>query len=111
MLPLDQDLQKPKDSLSDFKNIATRVLHYLPNVISHVERKGDYDVLTSQIAGTTKYVRPVNRTLFLDDAENFCQYYTRFTEVLAKIRYGDLLSEEEKYVIDKTVYTIQQSHI
>ncbi|MFO7999932.1 MAG: hypothetical protein R6U46_01720 [Marinilabilia sp.] len=109
MLPLDQDLQKAKESLTGFEDISRRVLNYLPNVISSVERKGNYDVLTSQIAGTTKYLRPINRTLFFYDVDDFCQSFLDFREVLVKIRSKDLLSEEEKNIIDRTVYTIQQS--
>ncbi len=109
MLPLDQDLQKAKDSLTGFEHISKRVLNYLPNVISSVERKGSYDVFTSHIAETTKYLRPINRTLFLDDVNDFSQFFLNFRDILTKIRSGILISEEEKYIIDKTVYTIQQS--
>lgn len=41
MLPLDKDLQKPKNTLKEFYCIAKRVKEYMPNVLSHSVDKND----------------------------------------------------------------------
>lgn len=42
MQPLAKDLQKPKKTLKEFRDIAVRILKYLPSVISEKKEKGDY---------------------------------------------------------------------
>lgn len=39
MIPLDKDLQKVKKSLTEFGNVAVRVLQYLPNVLTNALKK------------------------------------------------------------------------
>jgi hypothetical protein len=60
MISLAKDLQKVKSNIEEFGEITIRVLQYLPNVLSSHEKKNDYTIHTSQIAGTTKYIRPIN---------------------------------------------------
>lgn len=71
MLPLDKDLQKVKLNFFEFGVITKRVLQYLPNVISNSEEKGKYVIYSSRIAGTTKFIRPLNKNLFLENTESF----------------------------------------
>ena len=63
MVPLDKDLQNRKKSLKEFKDITIRVLDYLPNVLSTFNDKNDYRIYSSVIAGTTRYIRPINQKL------------------------------------------------
>ncbi len=77
MNPLVDDLQRPKKSLAEFEEITQRVLSYLPNVVSGFEEKNGYRIYLSEIAGTKKYIRPINTDLFINDpltfSSNFCQ--------------------------------------
>jgi len=110
MNPLDIDLQTPKKTLSEFGDITLRVLNYLPNVISQEQIKNDYIILTSRIAGTTKYVRPINRILFLRDPNNFENSFDSVITILQLLRKKkSKISFEQKALVDKTLYTIQQS--
>ncbi|MFC0875038.1 hypothetical protein ACE01N_00505 [Saccharicrinis sp. FJH2] len=109
MLPLDKDLQKPKNSIKEFKEISLRVLNYFPNVISNSEEKGDYLILCSNQAGNLKYVRPINRRLFITEPETFSNSVELLNNVLLKIKNKEDVTDEEKLTIDKVVYTIQQS--
>jgi hypothetical protein len=109
MIPLDKDLQTAKYNLDEFGEIAKRVLQYLPNVLSGLEVKNDYKVYSSRIAGTTKYIRPINQTLFLENEDNFIKNFTELKIILGKVKSKITLSENEKNIIDKTLYTIQQT--
>lgn len=110
MIPLDKDLQTQKKTLSEFADITLRVLSYLPIVISNRQEKHDYDILISQIAGTTKYVRPINRKLFIEDPAAFQKSLELLIIVLQRIKDRETnFSTFEKTIIDSTLYTIQQS--
>lgn len=109
MLPLDKDLQKKKTSLKEFSEIALRVLNYLPNVLSTVEEKGDYKIFSSVTAGTTKYLRPINKKIFIDDAGKFIDSIRDFDLLVEKIKNNERnFSLFEKHLIDSYLYTIQQ---
>lgn len=109
MIPLDKDLQQYKATLDDFGNITRRVLQYLPNVIGVPEEKNNYLIYSSQIAGTVKFVRPINKTLFISKLADFDVKFYVLREILVKIRNGESVAPNEKNIIDKTIYTIQQS--
>lgn len=110
MIPLDKDLQKPKTSLDQFADITLRVLNYLPNVLSEFKEKNNYRIYSSEIAGTKKYIRPINKTLFIDNSEEFAVLFKNLKQTLNKISNNEKdYSDEEKLNIDKTIYTIQQS--
>lgn len=109
MVPLDQDLQKVKQSFDQFGEITHRVLQYLPNVLTKSEVKNGYSIFTSLIAGTTKYVRPINNNLFLTKPEDFEKCFIQLKEIFEKIKSSLPVNESEKDCIDKTIYTIQQS--
>lgn len=110
MLPLDKDLQKKKISLKEFAEITLRVLNYLPNVLSKVEEKGEYKIFSSSTAGTTKYLRPINKNIFIDDPEQFIRSKVFFELLVEKIKDNRKdFSSSEKHMIDSYLYTIQQS--
>jgi len=109
MIPLDKDLQKTKKNIDEFGDVALRVLHYLPNVLSSSEVKNNYVIYSSQIAGTTKYIRPINKTLFFNSPADFTTNFGKFKEIFAEIKNGSEISSADKDIIDKTIYTIQQS--
>ena len=110
MLPLDQDLQLQKNSLQEFKEITLRVLEYFPNIITNYSEKNGYRIHTSVIAGTTKFLRPINQRLFIYSTDSFKTKFSRFREVCLWLKSGKRnLSVGEKELIDSVVYTIQQS--
>ncbi len=109
MIPLDKDLQKAKKNLDEFGDVALRVLQYLPNILSSSEEKNDYIIYASQIAGTTKYIRPINKNLFFYNPADFITNYAKLKDIFDEIKSGSEINSADKDIIDKTIYTIQQS--
>jgi len=110
MLPLDKDLQRQKSSINEFKEITIRVLDYLPNVLSGYKLKNGYKIHSSLIAGTNKFLRPINQRLFIYSSKDFVSKFSDFEGVIIKLKTkNNNWSEEEKYLIDSVLYTIQQS--
>lgn len=109
MLPLDQDLQTPKDNLEDFVKLTRRVLNHLSNVLSDQKVKGSYSIYSSSIANNVKYLRPVNNDLILFSEEEFDKYFERFEVIVSKLKERDLHFTQEDYmIVDRTIYSIQQ---
>lgn len=109
MIPLDQDLKSKKSSLKEFEQLTKRVLNYLPNVLSDYNTKSNYRIYSSEIAGTTKYLRPINEKLFTFDPEVFKQDFIILENSLSLIKNKSELSNHQKSELDSTLYTIQQS--
>jgi hypothetical protein len=109
MLPLDQDLQTPKDNLDDFANLSRRVLNHLSNVLTEHKIKDNYSIYSSVIANNVKYLRPVNNDLILFTIKEFDEYYEHFKEIVNKLKERDLQFENEDMItVDRTLYSIQQ---
>ncbi len=110
MQPLDKALQEKKTDFKEFEAIARKILNYIPNVLSGYSEKNGYRIYTSEIAGTTKYVRPINFKLFTLDINEFDEKLKTLNGTFEKIKSGDLnISPEEKENINSSLYTIQQS--
>lgn len=109
MIPLDKDLQRAKKNIAEFGEITLRVLQYLPNIISSSEEKNGYIIYSSQIAGTIKYIRPINKELFISDPESFATHFEELESIFTHIRRKSKIADSKKIIIDKTIYTIQQS--
>jgi hypothetical protein len=111
MISLINDLQEKKNSLEEFGNLAIRILEYLPNVLSEeIKEKSGYNVHYSQIAGTTKFLRPLNKELFIYSSNEFRDKLIDFKEVVNKLKTGNTnLEENDRHLIDRVLYTIQQS--
>ena len=110
MLPLDQDLKSVKNSIVEFYDLTIRVLNYLPNVLSGKVIKNDYAIHFSEIAGTKKFIRPINQNLFYYDVVEFKESFKGFVNVLEKVRSKDkALDELDKNIIDSVLYTKQQA--
>jgi hypothetical protein len=109
MLPLDKDLQRVKGNLLEFHDITIRVLQYLPNVLTTSEEKNGYLIFSSKIAGTTKYIRPINKVLFLNEPKEFEKCFGTLIDTFQKIKQHQDICNDEKALIDRTLYTIQQS--
>ncbi len=109
MIPLPTDLETPKLHLADFGTLCKRILDYLPNIISDSATKNDYRILSSVIAGTKKYARPINTSLFVSSSAEFTKQFETFIEILNKLKQRKSIGKEDLRIIDSTVYTIQQS--
>jgi hypothetical protein len=110
MISLDKDLQKNKNSLDDFFSIAKRVRAYLPNVLSDSVDKNEYTIYVSEVAGSKRYLRPINKSLYIQDDVLFEQSYSAFLNTVSKIKSQDLhFDENEQNNINSFLYTIQQS--
>ncbi|MEM7371586.1 MAG: hypothetical protein AAF587_23430 [Bacteroidota bacterium] len=110
MVSLLQDIQTPKHSLQEFSALTHRILHHLPNVITHTEKVRGYLIHASQAAGTLKYVRPVNERLFIDEPSQFLQQVEHLQAVFTRIQSGErIFSPNEHSLINGVLYTMQQS--
>lgn len=109
MKSLQEDLQTPKKNLDEFADVTKRVLDYLPNIVSERVETRDYTILSSVVAGTTKFARPVNNNLFINKIEEFKKSYKLFLDALKQIKNGKKIKREDYSTIDAVVYTIQQS--
>ncbi|MDL1957824.1 MAG: hypothetical protein LWX01_03065 [Deltaproteobacteria bacterium] len=109
MKPLPKDLQIPKKSLDDFCEVTKRVLGHLPDIVSERVTARDYIILSSVVAGTSKYARPINNNLFIFDGSAFDTEYKKFLSVIGKIKAKKAITKKEYKTIDSVVYTIQQA--
>ena len=109
MKPLSKDLQTPKKSLDDFYQVTKRVLGHLPDIVSEKASARNYLILSSIMAGTSKFARPINNDLFIFDNQVFDNQYKKFFSIIKKIKGKKSITQEEYKNIDSVVYTIQQS--
>jgi len=109
-MSLDKVLQEKKETFTEFKEVAIQVLNYLPNVINKFQIKNDYKLFSSNIAGTIKYTRPVNRILFIEDALELSNKIEKLDSIFRRIKNGDIdINISDKFIINSALYTIQQA--
>lgn len=82
MHSLSLDLQKNKNSLDEFFDLTNRILQYLPAVLTEFKDKYNFRIFSSQSAGTLKYVRPINKDLFIFDSKKFESSFEKLINVL-----------------------------
>jgi hypothetical protein len=109
MKPLPEDLQTPKRSLDEFSSVTKRVLGYLPNVVSDKTDVRGYVILSSVVAGTSRFARPINQELFIFDIDVFDTKYSEFLSVIEKLKDRVSITGREYDLIDAVVYTMQQA--
>ena len=109
MLPLDQAIQERQHTLADFCAITIRILQYLPNVLSEFSEKAPYRIYASRIAGSEKYIRPINQRLFISEVEVFRAAFSDLQRIMGLVKIGAEVREQEKEQIDSVLYTIQQA--
>ncbi len=109
-ISLAEDLQTPKTKLGEFKELTERILAHIENVITKKIQYKDYLLFTSEYAGITKRIRPINKNLFIFKIEEFNKQYSRFLKILEQLSERNFEFNKSDYlIIDKVVYTIQQS--
>jgi hypothetical protein len=96
MSSLAKDLQSSKKTIAEFFDITIRLLHHLPNVVSNTLVKNDYKILTSNIAGTIKFFRPINKNLLIENCHGFKLALEKVFKILEKLKKKDNFFEERK---------------
>jgi hypothetical protein len=105
-----EDLQTPKNALSEFYDVTIRILGHISNVVDFQSEHNGYLLLSSTTSGQTKKVRPINKELFLNSINNFKTSYNLFQEILEKLKEGQRdFTKVEYKLIDSVVYTFQQT--
>jgi hypothetical protein len=112
MPSLIEDLELPKVDLKSFSDMTKRVIVYLSAVASNKKIVRGFAIISSDIAGTKKYTRPINIDLFIDNSKDFDKLYNSFINLLkvakASKNKHSYTSEDHK-IINRVLYTIQQS--
>ena len=110
MPSLAEDLQTQMSAFENFRCITERVLNYLPEVINEHIEYADYVICSSTTAGTRKPIRPYKADLFIKNANHFNNLYNECSKILNESSKDNKNREMKKSsVIDKVMYTIQQS--
>lgn len=110
MLSLSEDLQKSKNDLKQFREITTRVLNYIPDVLNEETEFHGYQICSSNIAGTRKSIRPFRNDLFIRDTNLFNVKYENFEMIIKRLINEDReFNSDEFFLVDSVVYTIQQA--
>ncbi|HNX00948.1 MAG TPA: hypothetical protein PLE74_11810 [Candidatus Cloacimonadota bacterium] len=103
-------IKKRINTLVDFRDITLRILSVLPEEISTSSRKKDYVIHVSSNANTTKYIRPVNEKLFINEIQQFKDEFDQFINLLHTIPNVEQIVLQGKHnLINRVIYTIQQS--
>lgn len=110
MASLAEELQTQLSSLDQAIDLSTRVLGFIPNLVSDYSDKRGYRIYSSQTGGTLKYVRPIRVSMFYFDPNEMLRASNEFKAILQKLSRKEVsFSNQEKIIIDRVVYTIQQS--
>ena len=109
-MALLEELQHTINSLSEFKEIAKRVLNYIPEVTSTTKEDKGYVIIHSIQASSKKYARPYKKDLFISSPDDFESMYLNLLEILQKSKDDcNSFSSDDFEIVDKVTYTIQQS--
>jgi len=81
----------------------------LPDIVSEKATDRNYIILSSVMAGTSKFARPINNDLFIFNSRIFDGQYNEFLSILNKIKDKKTITKEEHNIIDSVVYTVQQA--
>lgn len=107
---LPDDLQSSKKSIDDFAALCKRVLDYLPNVVTDREETDDYIIFSSTVAGSNKFIRPIQKHIFIFDTIVFEEKYLLLKEIILELKEKCSISDSQKYlIVDSVIYTILQS--
>ncbi len=85
-MSLVDDLQISRSTLEEFKELTIRVLNYFPEIVSSKATIRNYIINASVVAGTKKFVRPINLDLFIFDEKTFNAEFETFSETLKKLK-------------------------
>ncbi|OIP55817.1 MAG: hypothetical protein AUK34_12420 [Ignavibacteria bacterium CG2_30_36_16] len=110
MSSLSEDLQKTKSDIQQFRDITSRVLNYIPDVLDEETEFIGYQICSSNIAGTRKSIRPFRNDLFIRSVNIFNDRYGSFEEIINRLKNEEReFTQDEYHLVDSVVYTIQQA--
>ena len=110
MISLEQDIQRNRTTILEFIELASRILGYLPAVLSGKEQKSGYILYFSSSANTKRFVRPIREILFIMDLGEFSTKSQEFLDILKRVKSKDMIyTDADLDCIDSVLYTIQQS--
>lgn len=109
MSSLQEDLQTPKISIEKFAQVTRRVLGYISSIVSTRVSAGVYLIFSSEVAGTSKFARPVNESLFISDTIQFDSQFIIFLRIMERLKNRECISADDCTSVDSVLYTIQQS--
>lgn len=110
MASLPEDLQEQKTNISQFKDLALRVIRYIPDVLNEESEYKGYIICSSNIAGSRKSIRPFKQNLFIRNSQTFEEKYNEFEQVIARLNSGERnFNDIDHRVVNSVVYTIQQA--
>jgi hypothetical protein len=110
MSTLAEDLQKTKVSIQEFRDVTQRILNYIPDVLNVESEFGNYVICSSNIAGTTKSIRPFKKDLFIRREKDFDKDFKKFESIIKYLKSGKRNFEENDFhLIDSVTYTMQQA--
>ncbi len=110
MPSLSEDLQQPKNSLEEFRSITERILAYIPEMVDQTIEDKEYLICSSTTSGRRKTIRPFKKTLFIMDANEFNGQYHAFSTIIKSLKNKVRSFEKRDFeIVDKIIYTIQQS--
>ncbi|MEX2362620.1 MAG: hypothetical protein WD597_03310, partial [Balneolaceae bacterium] len=111
-MDLASDLKTPKKELGEFYETACRALNYIPEVITNSNYRNNFVIHESTTAGSTKFLRPINKDLFISSSSEFKVKYKECMKHFRSINKtkGKIDLELEALLnIDSVIYTIHQS--
>lgn len=110
MSSLSEDLQKTKSDILQFRDITSRVLNYIPDVLNEETEFHGYQICSSNIAGTRKSIRPFRNDLFIRNVNIFNDSYGSFEGIINRLKNEEReFTQDEYHLVDSVVYTIQQA--
>ena len=110
MSSLSEDLQKTKSDIQQFRDITSRVLNYIPDVLDEETEFIGYQICSSNIAGTRKSIRPFRNDLFIRSVNIFNDRYGSFEEIINRLKNEEReFTQDEYHLVDSVVHTIQQA--
>lgn len=110
MASLPEDLQQQKSDILQFKELALRVLRYIPDVLNEESEFNGYIICSSNIAGSRKSIRPFKENLFIRNVDTFEEKYNTFEQIIKRLNSGErTFNDDDHNTVNSVVYTIQQA--
>ena len=84
-MALLEDIQSPLNSLDSFKQITSRILNYIPEVVTSQAEDKNYIIIESKQGNSQKFARPYNKNLFINDSNKFLELFPQGNCICAAV--------------------------
>lgn len=74
-------------------------MDYSPNVLSGKKEKGNYYIYSSDIRNAKKFVRPINKLLFIPNSAGIDTKEVKFREAIEKIKTRVAINDDEEFIV------------